>query len=372
MKRKVLSLALCLIMALSLSVPALAATATPVQYTAQLDGRSVTFAGYESNAVTYIRLRDLASALEGSEKAFNVDWSGNVISITTGAPYTTKNGTEMAAPFAGEQSCAANPNEVRVNGSAVAMDAIFLTDLADGGYTYFRPQDLMDLLGLDAAQTPDVQPQPAESVDVAAVACSTAWYAHCGGELVYEFHDNGTGRILKTLSLMSDEIAFTYQVDGNKLRITEPEFSYTWEYDQESNTFLWDILAEGRIATSDFGDLNSEGKLAVMPITPEQYKPLLALTDAQIEALCDQVAAHYNETLEPSGTYTCFAYDFKEDQSKYTLVLRYGMSNEEAEELIAAGGMPVLNKYVSELWIDKATGAVTSEFDLGAWTATLP
>ncbi len=372
MKRKVLSLALCLIMALALSVPALAATATPVQYTAQLDGRSVTFAGYESNAVTYIRLRDLASALEGSEKAFNVDWSGNVISITTGAPYTTKNGTEMAAPFAGEQSCAANPNEVRVNGSAVAMDAIFLTDQADGGYTYFRPQDLMDLLGLNAAQTPDVQPQPTESVDVAAVACSTAWYAHCGGQLVYEFHDNGTGRILKTLSLLSDEIAFTYQVDGNKLRITEPEFSYTWEYDQAGNAFLWDIFAEGRLGTGDYGDLNSEGKLVVTAVTPEQYKPLLALTDAQIEALCSQVAAHYNETLKPSGTYTCLAQDFKEDQSKYTLILRYGISNEEAEELLANGGMPQPNVYVSELWIDKATGAVTSEFDLGSWTATLP
>lgn len=228
----------------------------------------------------------------------------------------------------------------------------------------------MDLLGLSTAQTPDVQPQPDETVDVAAVACSTAWYAQLGGDLVYEFRADGTGRMLKTLS--SDESTFTYQVDGNKLRITEPEFSYTWEYDQASGAFLWDIFAEGRLGTSDFGELNSEGKLIVMAIAPEQYKPLLALTDAQIEALCNQVAAHYNETLQPSGTYSCSDYDFEEDTSKYTLVLRYGMSNEEAEELIASGGMPVPNKYVSQLWIDKATGAVTSEFDLPSWTVTLP
>ena len=101
------------------------------------------------NGTNYLKLRDVAWQLSGTGSKFNVDWdqTAQAISITTGLPYTTTNGTEMSTPFSGDQPYEASTASVLVNGVKVDLEAIVLTDDSGAGYTYFKLRDLGTALG---------------------------------------------------------------------------------------------------------------------------------------------------------------------------------------------------------------------------------
>ena len=116
-----------------------------------VDGKSVEFYAYalkdaNGNDTNYVKLRDVAQILNGSAAQFEVGWDGS-ISITTRSAYTS-NGSELIQNFAGNQPYTVNTFPVKVNGAAVALDAITLTD-ATGGYTYFKLRDLGSALGFN-------------------------------------------------------------------------------------------------------------------------------------------------------------------------------------------------------------------------------
>lgn len=149
MKRRALSLALTLILCLALAVPALAVSASPVQYAALVDGQAQIFDGYQVDDQIYIRLRDVGVILD----SFDVEWDGQAISITTGTSYTSYNGTELIVPFEGEQPCAVSPGSIAVDGLPSDLTGILLTDEAGMGYCYFTPADLEAALGIVLEQT---------------------------------------------------------------------------------------------------------------------------------------------------------------------------------------------------------------------------
>lgn len=135
---------------LCLTIPAFAARSDGTAYAAQcpvdIDGKTVTFNGYvlkgtKGGSTTYLLLRDVAEALNGTAAQFNVSWDGGVV-ITTGTAYTDRNGSEMSAPFTGNQAYRINANEVKVDGKAVKLDAITITDKDGKGHTYFKLRDL--------------------------------------------------------------------------------------------------------------------------------------------------------------------------------------------------------------------------------------
>ena len=131
-------------------------TAYATSYSILVDGKAVQFDAYalkdaNGNDTNYLKLRDVAYILNGSQAQFNVDWNAaaGAIAVTTRTPYTTVNGSEMSTPFSGNQSYQPNKAAVLVDGQAADLEAITLTDAYGNGYTYFKVRDLGQALGFD-------------------------------------------------------------------------------------------------------------------------------------------------------------------------------------------------------------------------------
>ena len=136
------------------TVEQIPATGTAVARTqaVKLDGRDVEFqcyavknaAGDETN---YVKVRDLAQALNGTKAQFNVDWDGR-ISITSDTPYVAVGG-EGTTPYSGDQPYRLVSNTpVSFNGSSVNLTS-FSISYQGGGYTYYKLRDLGQLLNFN-------------------------------------------------------------------------------------------------------------------------------------------------------------------------------------------------------------------------------
>ena len=117
-----------------------------------VDGEAVAFDAYAlkdaaGNDTNYLKLRDVAHVLNGSQAQFSVGWDGS-IALTTGAAYEDT-GSEMATPFSGNRAYQTSRSAVTVDGKSVDLDAILLTDDAGNGYTYFKLRDLGAALGFN-------------------------------------------------------------------------------------------------------------------------------------------------------------------------------------------------------------------------------
>jgi len=117
-----------------------------------VDGETVTFECYAlknaaGNLTNYIKLRDLAAAVNGTAAQFEVGWDGSV-TITTGAAYTA-NGSEGKTPYAGDRTYSENEADTKVDGKKAVLDAFVLKDDAGGGYTYYQLRDLGKILGFN-------------------------------------------------------------------------------------------------------------------------------------------------------------------------------------------------------------------------------
>ena len=133
------------------SIPA-SGTAHPSTQVVEIDGNQVTFEMYalldgNGNPTNYIKVRDLALALNGTNAQFEVDWNG-AVNLLSGAPYTA-NGSENNTPFSDEREYTLPENPTNVNGAASDLTAIFLTDDNGGGYTYYQLRDLGKKLGFN-------------------------------------------------------------------------------------------------------------------------------------------------------------------------------------------------------------------------------
>ncbi|MEG2455954.1 MAG: hypothetical protein RSC08_06840 [Oscillospiraceae bacterium] len=127
-------------------------TAYAAPQTLLIDGKEVKFNAYAlkdaaGNMTNYFQVRDVALALNGTAAQFNVVWNGYV-DLRDGAAYTPT-GTEMAAPFTGNQPCTQvlNTIESEVPDSFVFLDYITLTDAKGNGYTYYNLRNLGEDLG---------------------------------------------------------------------------------------------------------------------------------------------------------------------------------------------------------------------------------
>ena len=127
-------------------------TAIASNQTVTVDGKKVEFQMYaladaNGNLTNYIKLRDMAYVLNGTKAQFSVGFDGT-ISLTAGQAYTAAGG-EMTTPFSGDRAYKGGTQSIKVNGSAVDMTAITLTDDAGGAYNYFKLRDLGKALGFN-------------------------------------------------------------------------------------------------------------------------------------------------------------------------------------------------------------------------------
>lgn len=119
-----------------------------------MDGEPVSFDAYalrdaNGNDTNYLKLRDLAHVLNGTAAQFDITWDErrNTIMLNPGAPYRSSNGSEMSAPFSGDQPYVRSHSSVLAGDDAVRLTAITLTDRSGGGYTYFQLRELGEVLG---------------------------------------------------------------------------------------------------------------------------------------------------------------------------------------------------------------------------------
>ena len=162
MQKKFSSLGLALCMAVTMvsaaaAVPAVtveqippAGTAYAASQTVSIDGKPVTFQMYAlRNAsgfgTNYVKLRDLAYALNGTSAQFAVEYDGS-IRVVPGRAYTPAGG-EMTTPFTGDRRYTGGATGLKVTGEAVDLTAFTLLDDQGGGYTYFKLRDLGAILG---------------------------------------------------------------------------------------------------------------------------------------------------------------------------------------------------------------------------------
>lgn len=127
------------------------ATAYASTQTVDVDGKAVEFQMYaikdaNGNDTNYVKVRDVALALDGSAAQFNVGWDGNV-NLETGKAYTTRNGQENNTPYSGNQPFTCATSATNVDGEAASLTAFVITDANGNGSTYYKLRDLGTALG---------------------------------------------------------------------------------------------------------------------------------------------------------------------------------------------------------------------------------
>lgn len=140
-------LCLFLMLALAISIPGLkayaAADALPTTSLVLVNGRPVSFDAYNIDGYTYFKLRDLAMALNGTEKQFEVSWNAaeKMIGIRTQTAYTPV-GEELSVlsdPTA--KPAALTSVKIKLDGSETQ-----LTSYNIGGYHYFQLREIARLI----------------------------------------------------------------------------------------------------------------------------------------------------------------------------------------------------------------------------------
>lgn len=120
-----------------------------------LDGKSVTLQAYalkdSSGGLTnYVKLRDMAWYLNGTQAQFWVGWDQSGIYLTTHWRYTP-NGSELSTPFSGDRAYREGTGKTYVDTKAQELSSIVLTDDQGGDYTYFKLRDLGRYLGFNVS-----------------------------------------------------------------------------------------------------------------------------------------------------------------------------------------------------------------------------
>lgn len=113
--------------------------AKPATSKVMVNGEEVVFEAYNINGNNYFKLRDLAMALNGSEKNFGVNWDSeaNAIRLTSVTAYT---------PVGNELAVSDNPISQKAVGtsSAIFLDSeeVTFTAYKIGGNNYFKLRDV--------------------------------------------------------------------------------------------------------------------------------------------------------------------------------------------------------------------------------------
>ena len=135
------------------AIPA-SGTAHASTQTVNVDGKAVTFYAYalrdaNGNDTNYVRLRDIAAALKGTNGQFGVGYSdAEGIFLKRGESYATVGG-ELTQIFQGDQPYKAGNSPLKVDGVLADLEAITLTDANGGESNYFKLRDLGRALGFN-------------------------------------------------------------------------------------------------------------------------------------------------------------------------------------------------------------------------------
>lgn len=103
-----------------------------------VNGKQIAFDAYNIGGNNYFKLRDLAYALNGSNKQFEVTWDGenNTILLSSATPYTTIGG-EMESKGTGSKLAKLTSSKILLDGKEIALKAYTIN-----GNNYFKLRDI--------------------------------------------------------------------------------------------------------------------------------------------------------------------------------------------------------------------------------------
>jgi hypothetical protein len=131
--------------------PAAKATAVPTAQKVFIDSKEVAFDAYNIDGANYVKLRDLAHSISGTEKQFDVSFDGgaNAINLLTNTPYTAAGG-EMAAGDGKNKDAALTTSVILKDGSEIQLTAYNI-----GGSNYFKLRDIGKTFNFSTAYDAD-------------------------------------------------------------------------------------------------------------------------------------------------------------------------------------------------------------------------
>jgi len=112
--------------------------AKPTTSTVLVNGESVAFDAYNIEGSNYFKLRDLAYALNGTDKPFEVSWDSenNAISLASMRPYTAIGG-EMAGKGEGDKTAMPTRSKIYLDGIEYRFTAFNIE-----GNNYFKLREI--------------------------------------------------------------------------------------------------------------------------------------------------------------------------------------------------------------------------------------
>ena len=125
--------------------PAETATAAATTSKVLVDGKQVPFEAYNINGSNYFKLRDIAMAVNGTPKSFEVGWDGenNAISLTSDKAYTVVGGELAVSAKPTAKQATLSTSKVYLDGEEVGLTAYTI-----GGNNYFKLRDFEEALGI--------------------------------------------------------------------------------------------------------------------------------------------------------------------------------------------------------------------------------
>ena len=116
----------------------------------------------------------------------------------------------------------------------------------------------------------------------------------------------------------------------------------------------WGVI---RLADADDADVSEE--------EPEEEESGLS-AESSVEEITEAVLEHLNESLgKDGGSYSISDSEMQETDTGYWFLVRYSLPQEEADRIIASGGMPSANRHVGEVTVDLTTGTAVWEPVMG-------
>lgn len=121
------------------SAPVKEVSAVPTASKVIVNGQQVAFEAYTIEGYNYFKLRDLAMAVTGSEKQFEVTWdeAKNAINLVSGEAYTSVGNELAAGTGAAAVMGSTNQSTIYLNGEVIALDAYTIN-----GSNYFKLRDV--------------------------------------------------------------------------------------------------------------------------------------------------------------------------------------------------------------------------------------
>lgn len=108
-----------------------------------MNGRAMTLEAYTINDSNYFKLRDIAMAINGTEKQFEVSWDGanNAISLTANKAYTPAGGELSASETSIKKMAVITSLKIYLDGREIQLAAYNI-----GGNNYFKLRDIAKTL----------------------------------------------------------------------------------------------------------------------------------------------------------------------------------------------------------------------------------